>query len=491
MHRLKSSALIVDGIPRQSIDYDYDKVGNLKTKSDFSTVNGMSYGNGSRSEGNAGPNAVLSVTLANSAGTRTYEYDLNGNLENDKLNGAQLRHIDYNAFNKPTLITVSGGHKLSPLDQNTTGASTTAFFYGADQMRFKQVKTTSGEVETTLYVGKVYEEVITSNRTEKKVFIDDIAMQTEIIENGTTEFKIGFFHKDRLGSTVAISDETGSNIQFRSFDPFGKPREGNLTRSPNAIIGSDLYKRGFTDHEHLDDSQLIHMNGRAYDYNLGRFLSVDPFVQDPGNSQSMNPYSYIMNNPLAGTDPSGYLACEPGTPQCKIFDDPLGYVPYTKEWWQKNFSLNNGDENDGDKTTTDSKLSIEDIGSPNEIVLSEIEQYRHKGNYTVTGGRQESGGTEGFYGLTLPPMSIGEKITAQYQYMYANSWNGQYVDDKGITFFDENGKFKYYQSHAERSGAIDPVFPVLELTGVFQGVKWGAYSLKALNSSIRSPKGGG
>lgn len=51
------------------------------------------------------------------------------------------------------------------------------------------------------------------------------------------------------------------------------------------------------------------MNGRVYDYNLGRFLSVDPFIQEPGNSQSMNPYSYIMNNPLAGTDPSGYLSC--------------------------------------------------------------------------------------------------------------------------------------------------------------------------------------
>jgi hypothetical protein len=50
------------------------------------------------------------------------------------------------------------------------------------------------------------------------------------------------------------------------------------------------------------------MNGRVYDYNLGRFLSVDPFIQEPGNSQSMNPYSYIMNNPLSGTDPSGYVS---------------------------------------------------------------------------------------------------------------------------------------------------------------------------------------
>ncbi|NVJ65926.1 MAG: hypothetical protein HWE16_05505, partial [Gammaproteobacteria bacterium] len=52
-----------------------------------------------------------------------------------------------------------------------------------------------------------------------------------------------------------------------------------------------------------------HMNGRAYDYNLGRFLSVDPFIQFVGNSQSLNPYSYILNNPLAATDPSGYLVC--------------------------------------------------------------------------------------------------------------------------------------------------------------------------------------
>ncbi len=64
--------------------------------------------------------------------------------------------------------------------------------------------------------------------------------------------------------------------------------------------------RGFTDHEHLDEVQLIHMNGRGYDYNLGRFLSVDPFIVEPGNSQALNPYSYVLNNPLSGVDPTGY-----------------------------------------------------------------------------------------------------------------------------------------------------------------------------------------
>ena len=51
------------------------------------------------------------------------------------------------------------------------------------------------------------------------------------------------------------------------------------------------------------------MNGRVYDYNVGRFMSVDPFIQGVGNSQGINPYSYVMNNPLWGTDPSGYTGC--------------------------------------------------------------------------------------------------------------------------------------------------------------------------------------
>ena len=75
-------------------------------------------------------------------------------------------------------------------------------------------------------------------------------------------------------------------------------------------------RRGFTDHEHLDEAELIHMNGRVYDYNVGRFMSVDPFIQSPTNTQSINPYSYIMNNPMSGIDPSGYASCEVTSQSC-------------------------------------------------------------------------------------------------------------------------------------------------------------------------------
>ncbi len=65
--------------------------------------------------------------------------------------------------------------------------------------------------------------------------------------------------------------------------------------------------RGYTGHEHLDRTGFIHMNGRVYDPELGRFLSPDPLVQAPGNSQSWNRYSYVFNSPLSYTDPSGYI----------------------------------------------------------------------------------------------------------------------------------------------------------------------------------------
>ncbi|WP_344939212.1 RHS repeat-associated core domain-containing protein, partial [Zhongshania borealis] len=47
--------------------------------------------------------------------------------------------------------------------------------------------------------------------------------------------------------------------------------------------------------------------GRVYDAEIGRFLSADPFVGDSTNLQALNRYSYVENNPLSYTDPSGFF----------------------------------------------------------------------------------------------------------------------------------------------------------------------------------------
>ncbi len=59
--------------------------------------------------------------------------------------------------------------------------------------------------------------------------------------------------------------------------------------------------------QRLDGTGLYYYGARYYDPNIGRFISADSIVPDPMNPQSLNRYSYCLNNPLKYTDPSGHL----------------------------------------------------------------------------------------------------------------------------------------------------------------------------------------
>jgi RHS repeat-associated protein len=66
--------------------------------------------------------------------------------------------------------------------------------------------------------------------------------------------------------------------------------EDNTT---NSIVSAS--SRDFTGHEFLEELRLVHMGGRIYDPVVARFLSPDPFVQDPFNLQNLNRYTYVLN----------------------------------------------------------------------------------------------------------------------------------------------------------------------------------------------------
>jgi RHS repeat-associated protein len=274
LHRLMESDRSWPG-GSQTINYDYDPAGNLTLKDDYATE--LRYED-------PRPNAVSSITTVG-GGTATFTYDANGN----RLSG-DGKTLTYTAFNRPATITAGG--------------VTTSFAYGADLARYRQDKSTG---ETILYIDKLMEIVQNGGSAEYRHYLGDFAILTKTGSLDDPYPAVHFLHRDRLGSVVTITDEN-SEAEARGYDPFGKPREPDGAKKTPPVLGSAITDRGFTDHEHLDASQLIHMNGRVYDYNLGRFLSVDPLIQAPGHSQSLNPYSYIMNNPLAGVDPSGYLA---------------------------------------------------------------------------------------------------------------------------------------------------------------------------------------
>ena len=259
--------------------YAYDALGNITNKSD---VGAYLYG-----QNGAGPHAVTT------AGANTYTYDANGSM----ISGAG-RTTAWTSFNKPQNITDS-----------LTG-NQTSFVYGPDRSRIQQNALTDGITTTTTYVGSSYERRSRLNQPDELVHYirsggGTVAIYTKIDDGQSLTDKTRYLHKDHLGSVESITDEQGVVTEHLSYDAHGKRRQGDWAAGTPAAPSET--PRGFTGHEHLDGVGLIHMNGRVYDPTLGRFLSADPNVQAPDDTQSFNRYSYVKNNPLSYTDPSGFF----------------------------------------------------------------------------------------------------------------------------------------------------------------------------------------
>jgi RHS repeat-associated protein len=263
----------------------YDALGNITAKSDVGTY---TYG-----ENGAGPHAVTSIVGFKGG---TYLYDASGNLVHRQSALTSPTMIEYTSFNKPKSIT-----------QGTTALS---FAYGPGYDRYRQVVTTPSGVTTKLYVGSIFERETTGATVRNIHYIrgggEVFAVYTTEATGAATLQSTRYLHRDHLGSVQTISGETGAVVEVLAFDPWGLRRNAQNWSPATASIVTTM-DRGFTGHEHLDEVSLIHMNGRVYDPVIGRFLSADPFVQVPEFSQSLNRYSYVLNNPLSLTDPSGYF----------------------------------------------------------------------------------------------------------------------------------------------------------------------------------------
>lgn len=271
-----------------NLDVGYDALGNITTKSDVGTYTYAASGTNS-----ARPHAVTA------AGSAAYGYDANGNM--NARNGSTITWYSYNLPNR--------------IDK---GSNYSQFFYGAGRSRYKQVAVTAAGgplpagTESTVYIGGLFEKVTKpSGVIEYKHYImagtEAVAIRT-LRSNSANDTR--YLHKDHLGSVDAITNEAGAVVLRLSYDAFGKRRSatawsGSPTAGDWTSIAS-ITHRAFTFHEDLDNLDLIHMNGRVYDPNIGRFISADPFIQAPLMSQSLNRYSYVMNNPLSLVDPSGY-----------------------------------------------------------------------------------------------------------------------------------------------------------------------------------------
>ncbi|WP_211215067.1 FG-GAP-like repeat-containing protein [Algicola sagamiensis] len=235
---------------------------------------------------------------------RRFYYDASGNIS--WQSGEGEKHFYY-----------STRHKLRHLIANGVNSM---FRYGLGNSRYyrRDIFSDHGGVygsQTTYYVGKSYEKVWATGLKDKTgKTLPDLGWETYYV--GSIAIKkfadgrddtIRVMHSDALGSTTAVTDENGIMVSQSLFDPFGKRQDVIASSSKIDQYQPMEENRGFTGHEEINRTGIIHMNGRIYDMDVGRFMQADPFIQYPSDTQGYNRYAYVQNNPLKFTDPSGFF----------------------------------------------------------------------------------------------------------------------------------------------------------------------------------------
>ena len=217
-------------------------------------------------------------------------YDANGNMTLRLKDGARY-FLAYDAESR--LTSVSG----------TVSAS---FVYNGDGQR---VTATIGATITT-YIGGYFEWQGSTGKSYYFAGGQRIAMRT-----GT---EVKFLLGDHLGSTSVTALASGAFDTETRYYPWGGVRWASGTTPTD-------YR--FTGQQEIASIGLYFYNSRFYDASLGRFISPDSIIPNPGDPVSFDHFAYVRNNPLKYSDPSGYFSED----QIKLFmgfdeDDPWEYV---------------------------------------------------------------------------------------------------------------------------------------------------------------------
>ena len=156
---------------------------------------------------------------------------------------------------------------------------------------------------TTAYVGKTFEWHGTTSTMVKYYYAGGqrVAMRQG---NGTGVSQLYYLLSDHLGSTAQQVDAVNANpLTDLRYKPWGEPRNGDHQ-------GDTPTDFRFTGQSLDSGLGLYYYGARWYDSMLGRFLSPDSIIPDPGSPSSWDRYSYTFNRPTVLIDPTGHKACD-------------------------------------------------------------------------------------------------------------------------------------------------------------------------------------
>jgi RHS repeat-associated protein len=299
----------------QNLTYAYDNVGNVAGITDSVGVATQTFGydalNRLTSASSAtapsyshtyGYNAIGNLT---SAAGQTYTYPSAGAPRPHAPTSDGISSYGYNAngdmITKVTgsvtrSLTWDGENHLSQIADNGTILATFAYDYAGERVK----KTGNGT--TTYYVEDLYECVTSSGTACKKyIFVGDDRVAMRPVAGSAGE--VYYYLTDHLGSTSVVTDKCGGKVQTTIYYPYGTKRVENVYSGCTAL--DNRIRHYFTGEELDAETGLYDYGARYYDPVLARFISPDPIEPEYSNPQTLNRYSYALNNPLRYTDPTG------------------------------------------------------------------------------------------------------------------------------------------------------------------------------------------
>ena len=310
---------------------------------------------------------------------------------NKLLQGTQA--VTYNAFNKVETVK--------------QGTYSLAIIYGPTRQRCKTILVNGSTTTTTLYADNYEQRTINGVTTSYHYVSSPDGLIAVYVKQGNTITPY-YIEKDHLGSIVNIYDANGTQHFSATYDVWGKQ---TITKNTIGIT------RGYTGHEHWNQFGLIDMNGRFYDPQIARFLSPDPYVQDPSVVQNYNRYSYCMNNPLKYTDPSGRI-WEPEPRPSERYKSKSPMYKYDRE--EINGFLTQNDVNNFIKSSfNDNSISASTLLCPVNVYYGDEKSYdaaaRNIANQ-IWGNNSSYGNKNGSYN--------GSKSQKNHTASYNNSGGG-------------------------------------------------------------------
>jgi RHS repeat-associated protein len=210
-----------------------------------------------------------------------------------RIEGGVTYTHTYNAENRASSIAKRTG-------DCTTGTilESWSFAYDGDGVRVMTAHFTgtSGTPDSTTsyFMGGAYE--VKDSAVKKYYSIAGMMVATQDASG------LQYLLTDHLGSTVAVTNSSGTLTSQQRYLPFGGTRA--IPNSP--ILGTDY---GYTGQRLLDSGMggIMDYKARFYSVGLGRFLQPDTIIPDNANPQSWNRFSYVQNQPIIYSDPDGHV----------------------------------------------------------------------------------------------------------------------------------------------------------------------------------------